>query len=127
MLRSYRLFSSDQAISLQLYSKYQSQPLAWVDPGSKRRTSPQSIIEEADKNYAKRYHLCNPEVHGNYSVMSRLAVLHPDTPRRHIPFTAWGEGTCFEDFKELECDFLVTEMLVRTIALAPGFCPRMIA
>ena len=92
-----------------------------MDPGSKKRTSPQSIIEEADKKYAKLYHLCNPEVHGNYSVMSRLAVLHSDTPRRHIPLTAWGEGTFFQDFKELEFDFLVTELLIRITELAPMF------
>ena len=117
------LFMLNRKLIKELKERFKSfpQPLAWVNPGSKKRTSPQSIIEEADKKYAKLYHLCNPEVHGNYSVMSRLAVLHPDTPRRHIPFTAWGEGTFFQDIKELEFDFLVTEILIRITELAPRF------
>ena len=95
--------------------------LAWVKPNSKNTSSIASIIEEADKKYAKLYQLCNPELHGTYSGMPRLAVLHPDTPRRHIPFAGWGKGTFFEDFKELEFDYLVTEILIRITELAPTF------
>ena len=97
--------------------------LAWVNPNSKKRTTIASIIEDADKKYARLYHLCNPEVHGNYTGMFRYVAIRAVTPVPLIPFMGWGKDTFFEDFKELECDFLVTEMLVRTIELAPRFLP----
>ena len=99
------------------------QPLAWVDPDSRKRSSIPSIIEDADKKYARLYHFCNPELHGTYSGMPRYAVLHPDTPRRLVPFMAFGESKFFENFRELEFDFLVTEILVRITELAPSFLP----
>ena len=95
--------------------------LAWVNPKSNKTTSIASIIEDADKKYAKLYHLCNPELHGNYTGMPRYGAIRAVTPLRLIPFTAWGKSTFFEDFKELEFDFLVTEILVRSIELAPSF------
>ena len=95
--------------------------LAWVNPNSKKRTTIASIIEDADKKYARLYHLCNPEVHGNYTGMFRYVAIRGVTPARLIPFMGWGRDTFSEDFKELEFDFLVTEILVRTIELAPRF------
>ena len=97
--------------------------LAWVNPDSKNRTSIASIIENADKKYAKLYHLCNPELHGNYSATPRYVALDVATPIRLVPFTAWGKGTFFEDFKHLEVDFLVTEILVCITKLASRFLP----
>ena len=63
------LFRLTPALMEELKEQFQSfaHPLAWVDPDSRERTSIASIIEDADKKYAKLYHLCNPEVHGNYT------------------------------------------------------------
>ena len=105
------------------FKTFPHSPLAWVKPKSSKRTSIASIIEDADKRYAKLYHLCNPEVHGNYTGMPRYGAIRAVTPLRIIPFTGWGEGQFFSDFKELELDFLVTEILVRTIELAPSYLP----
>ena len=102
-------------------------PLDWVNPDLKNNKSIASLIEDAGKEYAKLYDLCNPEVHCSYSGTPRHAVLTNVTPRRLIPFTAWGQGTFFKDFKELEFDFRVTKILVRIIELAPSFLPRKIA
>ena len=92
-----------------------------MKPDSKNRTSIASIVEDADKKYAKLYHLCNPELHGNYSATPRYAAFDIGTPIRLVPFTAWGKGAFIEDFKDLEFDFLVTEILVRITELAPSF------
>ncbi|MXX58885.1 MAG: hypothetical protein F4X05_07430 [Rhodothermaceae bacterium] len=98
-------------------------PLAWVRPDLKSQTSIASLIEGVDKKYAKLYHMCNPEVHGAYSGIPRYAVVHSDTPLRFIPFRGWGKGTFFEDFKEAEFDYIVTDILVSATHLLPMFVP----
>lgn len=116
----FRLTRADKKM---LENRFKTFPhhLAWVNPDSKNRTSIASIIEDADQKYARLYHFCNPELHGNYSATPRYAALDIGTPIRLVPVTAWGKGTFFKDFKELEFDFLVTEILTRITELAPSF------
>lgn len=120
------LFRLTPAIEEKLKERFKTfpHPLAWVNPNSTTRKSIASIIEDADTTYAKLYHLCNPEVHGNYSGMPRYSLVASNTPVRYIPFTPWGEGTFFEDIRELEFDYRVTEILVRITELAPRFLPQ---
>lgn len=98
-------------------------PLAWLDPEDKKSMSTAAIIEAVDKKYAKLYYLANLEVHSNYVGTKGYVALSTNKPLRLIPIVAWGEDYFFKNYKELEFDFLVAEIVIRITELAPRFLP----